>query len=438
MDSDEEMIDIEVDGEGADSAGGSIEPEEEYGEEEVDHRDQERPIKESSQPPTQRMPQIPVVSVDDGRSRETIRPSIRDTLSKLDDVLMALHHARKTCHQYGYRSDGTTDNESQARGTSRNSSPGGKRPRGRPRKFSNLTSRPKEPQAAPLPRARSRGRPRKVYPRLDGETDKEHLVRVARIQKKPLPSFAPPAESKSPKPPSSSESNQRSAGRPRRKRSTSEQLRISRQKKLGLRDWSEIIGAAAIVGFSPNVMARATQRCSELFGEGIIMRTMTEAPFSAKDADYETHYQPESIPSFSSNSEESDSNSDESPDVEVGIHQPRTPLEGGAYTCPVTGCPRHDQGFEYELNLKRHLRKGHKMTKEDISGMLGSGGDEEMDGAVHVDGFLQPILPRRRDKKKPEKGREREGSGSDEETTSSEADTHSDKDGRESSSSSST
>jgi hypothetical protein len=37
---------------------------------------------------------------------------------------------------------------------------------------------------------RRRGRPRKKYPRYEGETEEAYLVRIARLQKKPLPRFA--------------------------------------------------------------------------------------------------------------------------------------------------------------------------------------------------------------------------------------------------------
>jgi hypothetical protein len=181
------------------------------------------------------------------------------------------------------------------------------------------------------------------------------------------------------------------------------------------------------VGFSPDAIARATQRCYELFGEEMLIRTMTEVPFSAKDADYEMHYKPEAIPDFSSaSSEDNNFDSDEPFKAGLKIRRSRTRMEAAAYACPVAGCPRHDQGFEYEFNLKRHLRKGHKMTTEDISGMLGADSDEEMDGAVHVDGFLKPVLPRKRSKRKLENSRERDISG--EETTDSESETGSETD----------
>ncbi|KAL1905127.1 hypothetical protein Sste5344_009180 [Sporothrix stenoceras] len=42
-----------------------------------------------------------------------------------------------------------------------------------------------------------------------------------------------------------------------------------------LRDWTDVLGAAALSGgFSPEVLARATQRCSDLFGQSMSMDTL--------------------------------------------------------------------------------------------------------------------------------------------------------------------
>ena len=49
-----------------------------------------------------------------------------------------------------------------------------------------------------------------------------------------------------------------------------------RKKKLRLRDWSDVIGLAAMKGFPPEVIARASERCAKLFDENMMFRTFTE------------------------------------------------------------------------------------------------------------------------------------------------------------------
>lgn len=49
-----------------------------------------------------------------------------------------------------------------------------------------------------------------------------------------------------------------------------------RLARLGLRDWSDVLGTAAVVGWDSDVLARAGQRCARLFGEGMGFRTLRE------------------------------------------------------------------------------------------------------------------------------------------------------------------
>ncbi|KAH6720600.1 hypothetical protein BKA61DRAFT_237580 [Leptodontidium sp. MPI-SDFR-AT-0119] len=380
-----------------------------------DSSNEEPVIKDAPKSPQAEVQMKPVVSADDERSRDLLRPSIRHTLSKLDEVLMALHHARKTCHRYSHSEAGTTDDESV---TDTSFSEQGqesptRRPKGRPRKFANLPNRAKtytdpfvdlEPQKidqADLLRTKSthRGRPKKVYQRLEGETQQEYLVRIARIQKKPLPAFAPPAEIKSPKSPSPRRGRERSRSVPA-KRATSEELRVSRRKKLGLRDWSEVLGVAALVGFESEVLERAARRCADLFGEGMVLRNMAEVPFAEREGkDEVVRYEPEPIPDFgaegmvdlssSDEDEGSRSDSESQPDIKPGIRTTSNPSMQAVF-CPIPACPRRIQGFKDVYAMKRHLQRGHKIQKEDIEDYI-LPSDEEMDGAVHIDGFLKQL-----------------------------------------------
>jgi len=383
--------------------------------------DEDPIVKKTSQSAQPEMRIRPVVSADDERSRDLLRPSIRHTLSRLDEVLVALHHARKTCHRYSHSEAGTTDDESVADTNHSEQGPDSpsKRPVGRPRKFADLPTRSKadiDPESqkldqADLLRAKTThlGRPKKVYERLEGETQEDYLVRVARLQKKTLPVFAPPAEVKEPKFPSPSRGRGRSRSAPA-KRATSEELRESRRRKLELRDWSEVLGFAALVGFEPNVLDRAAKRCASLFGEGMLMRSMAEVPFAAREGkDEVVRYEPELIPDLdenllelSSSDDESTSDSELEPDIKPGIRTSSAPSRQAVF-CPIEFCPRRVQGFRDMAAMKRHLERGHRIQKDEVEDYI-LPSDEEMEGAVHVDGFLKPVkgfrAPRGRYKKR--------------------------------------
>ena len=380
-------------------------------------------IKEASEPPQLEKLLKPVVSADDDRSRELLRPSIRHTLSKLDEMLMALHHARRTCLQYSLLEESIDEDTPVETSAAEESTSTVKRPKGRPRKFANLTDRSKS-QAAPIDEAdlfRAKkthlGRPQKVYERLEGESQHEYLIRIARIQKKPLPAFAPPRETpETPEP--------RRTGKSPARIATEEEKEQARKRRIRPRDWSEVLGAAALVGFPPDVIARATQRCANLFGESMIMRSIVERPFSVKDSDVLTHYRPQAIPDFGDEetTESSESYVDDSSSQSDAWGKKRkakskrpfqlgqAPLKQTCF-CPIQDCPRKTRGFNGIGKLKRHLRRGHQIPNDKLDDYI-LPSDEEMDGAVHVDGFLKPLKYRggTRGKYKKEEKRSREGS----------------------------
>lgn len=387
---------------------------------EGEENSEEPMIKEQSEPPEPNTWLKPIISADDDRSASLLRPSIRHTLSKLDELLMSLHHARETCHQINSRSAANTNDETMSTSVPvRDDSPSpAKRPRGRPRKFADLTLLQKDsqiptPDSAELFRAKKThiGRPQKDYPRLPGESQAEHIIRIARIQKKPLPSFAAPRPEDPPRSPSAaSRASSRSRKSPARPM-TVEELRVSRKKKLGLRDWSELLGIATLVGFKPEVVERATRRCVELFGEGMVMRTLVEAPYSMKDADTVTNYLPGEIPDFG----DEESFNDESDESEIDSPRKRKrnarDLEDDSWLCPLESCRMQNRaGFEFIAELRRHLKNVHEMGKDEVDELLG---EEEMDGAVHVDGFLEPMRCRRGvrgEDKAPRRSKKKSGS----------------------------
>ncbi|KAM3069177.1 hypothetical protein ACMFMG_010697 [Clarireedia jacksonii] len=354
----------------------------------------------------------PVISADDERSHELLRPSIRHTLSKLDEVLMALHHARQTCQRFASQFE-PADIESRSRASSGAPQQSGeepaskvKKPRGRPRKnvpISTPTTRENSPiigetnnpETRPNASRKTtrRGRPKKVYEKLEGETQLEYLTRVARIQKRPLPKFDPPLEA---------ETSGSVSPRKLPKKSSNSRLRDHYHKRnLSLRDWSEVLGSAALVGFSPDVIARATQRCANLFGESMTMRTMIERPVDVKVVDHLVEYHPDMVPDLESVDDKTSFNSSEdeasiSTSDTAGIMHTKdsSSVNRKSYYCPNTKCHANKSGFETSAKLLKHVKAEHKMSKKRMEELM-IDSDDEMDGAVHVDRFLKPISGKR-------------------------------------------
>ncbi|KAL8661530.1 MAG: hypothetical protein Q9168_008378 [Polycauliona sp. 1 TL-2023] len=88
---------------------------------------------------------------------------------------------------------------------------------------------------------------------------------------------------------------------------------------LGLRDWSDVLGVASVSGFPPDVLARAAERCSNLFDEGIVFRTLYEGKKSYSEVKYAPDVVPvETLQNFLKSEEEQRSDGDDSEEEKVG------------------------------------------------------------------------------------------------------------------------
>ncbi|KAI0881263.1 uncharacterized protein GGS22DRAFT_192350 [Annulohypoxylon maeteangense] len=474
----------------------------------------------------------PAVSTDDDLSYNLLRPSVRHILTQLDATLMVLHNVQESTLNYqsdSSNSEASDSSRRSSRSRGRTSRPrsrtptadGVKRGRGRPPGSRNQSrARSKSRGPTPLvtedegeqPKKRP-GRPKKSYPRLDGETDKEYTIRIARIRKQALPIFSdsevdpnPTSETDNPekrrransidsgnsgdgeqtagpstrrrkrKPPlshphSTSTSNQGKA--PRRASSasttTSRNSRTSKsgratekRTRIGLRDWRDVLGAAALAGFPPATLDRAARRCADLFVGRVGLVTLSEGPAATHARKgvlgREVVYVPGmgypalvdlgeggvggegdrgegggegggggqmSIPMRSRAGSAAPSaiaiSEDEAGPSETrvrshSVSRPRARSRSrsvsavsGPYVCSIKDCPRaaDGEGFARKQNLLRHLKLVHGLTGTSTSapgsGSEGLGeemaeeevdSEDEMYGAVHVDGFLKPIRMR--------------------------------------------
>lgn len=425
----------------------------------------------------------PAVATDDDASYQVIRPSARSILEKLDQTLTILHNARMTSAQNlvdaanasssgdeSLYDEATPGRNSRSRATSR-ASFNTARARSRSTSQEVRESARGETPANPATPKSNRGRKAHSKPR-HGETEREFLIRRAKEQKKKRPVFsdadggdantavgAAKDDAKSPTP---------RRGRRRRASRTGKGSNYWAQKRLerlNLRDWSDVMGAAALAGFSPRVVERATQRCADLFGEGMDMHTIAEATASSGGAGINTKRY---LPGGEISSSESDADNedgdldlrqaralnrmssaapsrtasrDASPNLstedEHGRDSPRKRQKRsvsrgsavGSHYCPHVDCERAYRGFERPFNLNRHLKLVHNEEVPSEGNTKGVA-TEDLLGGVHRDGFLEPIriqrgwrakdvkkrarkrspLKRPRDKNSEEEGSELEGS----------------------------
>ncbi|KAK7962226.1 uncharacterized protein PG986_003051 [Apiospora aurea] len=374
----------------------------------------------------------PVVSADDALSYDLLRPSTRRILSKLDATLTVLHKSRSASVHYASESESDSSIASDA---TAKSSQQGKRVRGRPAR-SALAMRVKRAQSKEVDPASSqtedpgtmsrgedredetmskktRGRPKKTIPSNpwrdrqairnplfsdDSETGVEPQSDASELKSKRKPTAGRKASAS--RDPSSDRSG---TGRKKRRRHN-------------LRDWRDVLGAAAVAGFSQPALDRAARRCADLFDQGFELRTMEEDPALP---DKLLQYAPGMpLPNMTQLLHQESENEEIVEDgrrrgrsssvVSEGSRAPSRNASqnrersgsvsstgaGHQFFCTVEGCPRSTQGFSRNANLLRHLRQVHSLRNDGIKPMDVDSEDEMM-GGVHVDGFLKPIKARR-------------------------------------------
>ncbi|KAJ5659329.1 hypothetical protein N7507_005780 [Penicillium longicatenatum] len=175
---------------------------------------------------------MPIISVDDGASGLKLRPLSRTAISHLDQLLMGLHHSLKNRGRDVYDSDDsatdTDDDGSRSRSRSRH--------KGRKR-------------------SHSRGRKLGREDRRSGKASRE----ISGLRSSPR------IESKSHDPNENAESMDRSSA-----------LMVKMLQRFPLRDWSEVMGVASMVGLPPKAVKRAAKRCADLLEQDMAFRTFHE------------------------------------------------------------------------------------------------------------------------------------------------------------------
>ncbi|KAJ5156691.1 hypothetical protein N7492_009494 [Penicillium capsulatum] len=178
----------------------------------------------------------PVVQADDSTSRQHLRPLSRNVISQLDQVLTGLHHSMKN----RYHGDTTSDESSamdtdDERSRSRPGHKSGRKSQSRGRKRTRKNSdTPEMPSGRALTMRSSTG--------LDTENESTYSGSQARAL---------------------SRTSHDDDGR-------------TINHKLALRDWSEVMGLAAMTGLPSAAVMRASNRCADLFGQDMAFRRFGE------------------------------------------------------------------------------------------------------------------------------------------------------------------
>ena len=181
--------------------------------------------------------QKPVTMADDQRASEILRPTVQHMMTKLDDLLMGLHHARSA---YLVVQDSGSDSQNKA--TERSTS------RGRPQKRKREAPISDEDEVS------------HEMPNNPGSESEEH--RTSRKQ--------------------SGSKGKIQLARSSSRRSLSQSFR-GRKGPLGLRDWSDVLGIASMTGWNQKIVGSATARCATLFGEGMKFRTLEEGKVAQEE-----------------------------------------------------------------------------------------------------------------------------------------------------------
>ncbi|KAI0144488.1 RNA polymerase I-specific transcription initiation factor-domain-containing protein [Xylariaceae sp. FL1272] len=409
----------------------------------------------------------PVVSTDDDLSYTIVRPTTRQILGKMDRMLRILHNTQESIARYHSDSGGDSDtstgsSRSRSRSRVRSRAPSKAPSKAPSRAQSRAQSRTpgiktetKDRFAPPEPArrttsptqgkkgvgTRARGRKRKVYPLLEGETDREYAIRIAKLQKKRAPVFAEDialqGSDSTPAPDSAGEYSDGGSAAKARQRARLRQMprdssvsstdasatdhgkrKPRQQRRIALLDWRDVLGAAAVAQFPGPVLDRAARRCADLFGQTFVLHKLEEGPPTQLSLNQRVEYNPGMVlpPLLPS------SDSEETPQPDITTHRRRaTTIEtedeaeprgrsaslnarrrgksvsrsrsvGRSWFCIYADCPRAVDTFDRRANLMRHLKLVHHYEGDELPVEVDS--EDEMLGAVHRDWFLQPLKTR--------------------------------------------
>lgn len=299
----------------------------------------------------------PVIQADDDISRRQLRPLARNVITQVDRLLMGLHRSMKhrvqggdsSCDSATEPEDDTSRSRSKRMGASRSQSRG---------------------------RKRARRRSRNGSPAPQGEDQRMHIASHSR-------------------------------GRSRTSRNSDDDEPPVRSK-LALRDWSEVMGLASMIGLPSEAVMRASKRCADLFGQDMTFRNLHEGriekTIQRPDSTWEYAYvesatddekdvappprrkrkpvsrarsqsqsqpsrfgpAPPAGPALPSPSGMAVTAPESSRNASASLNKPRSRRLRGKgdhrkadIVCPIKRCARHEEGFSRTWNLTLHMKRVH-------------------------------------------------------------------------------
>ncbi|KAI7221669.1 hypothetical protein KC333_g1559 [Hortaea werneckii] len=253
----------------------------------------------------------PAFLADDDQAGALVRPTVRHIVSKFDDLLIGLHESRQ-----GHRQRAPFSRSRSRRSRSRSN------------------SKPAATSSQSQPRPHSSEKRGNVDHGSHGqESEYEDNYEAS----------------------TSGDDEAQSVEKGRRRPSGQS------KKELGLRDWSEVLGVAALTGWDQTVIDRTARRCAALFGEKMAMRFMPEMPVD-KANDEVVEYLPETIPPL----ESEDSEQDEEVGEAVSSMDKGQQVKKGGWQCPYENCARHHEVYEQRWRWREHLKRTHKLNEQQL------------------------------------------------------------------------
>jgi hypothetical protein len=301
---------------------------------------------------------------DDDEARRILEPSVNSLLSKIDKLALAmrrnrLNHAGEGLQRSGSGSDYLTDRETPAPAA---------------RYLSNPQSRShvlkKTSSSIPPTAMKQTRRPRKQMQKPHNGTESDSASNYGGdhdSENEDAPEKPKNARARS----GSSNSS------PRSNASSNSEVR----RGVGLMDWSELLGLAAIAGFDNRVIANTAQRCASLFGEQMTFRTFDEY-FAAQPISEPAQYMPDTIPAPDDAVRDTETSEQDRPTL---VKRPYFGV--GSLRCPHTDCPGSLKDFSGSSRLTEHVRRKHGYDPRTND----SDNEERTVGGVHIDGYLQPV-----------------------------------------------
>lgn len=171
-------------------------------------------------------------------------------------------------------------------------------------------------------------------------------------------------------------------------------------KRLGtLRDWSQVVAMASLMGWDPAVIDRAGRRCAALFSEdvGALEASRRNCPFTSckqHNKPYEKAFRLHEHLKRKHKLTQDQVNAWKTGGQEDIVEETQDNTANGAWVCPLRSCNCKVKSFDVQWKLRRHMERRHKYTRKEINALQDRGWrldheseeSEELDDEASDDG----------------------------------------------------